>query len=406
MFTLFANKNIRYFCLTVSLLALLSGALRTAIPLLARQSGYGVVGVSWAQGLFSLAWPIFGILAGALLDRCDKIKLATSALLIFMLLHIVLFVLLMIQIAPAEQIFFYATIAGFIVVSAEAYIMTIPPLIMEGERLMTFYSIVLFLDFGVSYFLAPVITSSILAHSTLLFLGLLIVLFITLIFTARRAVPTSPTPDKENITFRYIIAGFRFIFSNRHLTSLTLLTFFLSVVFGAFLTSFIFFVTDGRYLGLHSSQYGVMFAAYALGTMAGALFAPRIRYAPVRLAVLTDGLGTVILLLVPAFSKSAVVVWGVTFIAGVGASLWFIGVTAFRQRLTPKQLLGRANSAFRVIGYAGMPVGSFLVGVLGSFISLQFAAAFIAGLLLVAIAITLPFLWQADHIDTPNPATR
>ncbi len=33
-----------------------------------------------------------------------------------------------------------------------------------------------------------------------------------------------------------------------------------------------------------------MFAAYALGTMAGALFAPRIRYAPVRLAVLTDGL--------------------------------------------------------------------------------------------------------------------
>nr|WP_244979325.1 MFS transporter [Bartonella queenslandensis] len=271
---------------------------------------------------------------------------------------------------------------------------------------MTFYSIVLFLDFGVSYFFAPVITSSILAHSTLLFLGLLIVLFITLIFTARRAVPTSPALDKENITFRYIIAGFHFIFSNRHLTSLTLLTFFLSVVFGAFLTSFIFFVTDSRYLGLHSSQYGVMFAAYALGTMAGALFAPRIRYAPVRLAVLTDGLGTVVLLLIPAFSKSAIVVWGVTFIAGVGASLWFIGVTAFRQRHTPKQLLGRANSAFRVIGYAGTPVGSFLVGVLGSFISLQFAVTFIAGLLLVAIAITLPFLWQADHIDTPTPATR
>ncbi|GAA4660870.1 hypothetical protein GCM10023262_05840 [Bartonella pachyuromydis] len=149
-----------------------------------------------------------------------------------------------------------------------------------------------------------------------------------------------------------------------------------------------------------------MFAAYALGTMAGALFAPRIRYAPVRLAVLADGLGTVALLLIPAFSKSALVVWGITFIAGVGASLWFIGVTAFRQRLTPKQLLGRANSAFRVIGYTGMPVGSFLVGILSSFISLQFSTTFIGGLLLVAIAITLPFLWKADHIGTPNPATR
>lgn len=401
MLALLAHRHIRYFCLTVVLLAFLSGALRTAVPLLATQSGYSVSGVSWAQGLFSLAWPIFGIVAGTLLDRHDKVTLAVQALVIFALLHVALLVLLVMKIAPPEQIFFYAILAGVIVVSAEAYMMTIPPLIMEGEKLTAFYSIVLFLDFGFSYFLGPVAASMVLAHSTVMFLGLVIAAFVASIFTVKRAIPTLPAIDKPNVTIGYIMAGFRFIFSNRQLTSLTVLTFFLSVVFGAFLTSFIFFVTDSGHLGLHASQYGIMFAAYALGAMAGALFVRHLLgSASVRSAVLADGLGTAALLIVPAFSSSVTAVWITTFIAGAGLSLWFVSVTAFRQRLTPKDLLGRANSAFRVIGYAGMPVGSFLVGILGSFVSLQFAAAIISGLLLVAMAVTLPLLWWVDRMGT------
>lgn len=402
MLELLAYRHIRYFCLTVVLLAFLSGALRTAVPLLATQSGYSVSGVSWAQGLFSLAWPVFGIIAGTLLDRHDKVTLAVQALAIFALLHVALLVMLVTRLVPPEHIFIYAIIAGVIVVSAEAYMMTIPPLIMEGAKLTAFYSIVLFLDFGFSYFLGPVVASMVLAQSTTLFFGLLIAAFVASIFTVRRAIPTLPAADRPNVTIGYIVAGFQFIFSNRQLTSLTVLTFFLSVVFGAFLTSFIFFVTDSKHLGLDASQYGMMFAAYAFGAMAGALCVRHLLgSASVRAAVLADSLGTIALLIVPAFSHSVAAVWITTFIAGAGLSLWFVSVTAFRQRLTPKDLLGRANSAFRVIGYAGMPIGSFLVGVLGSLFSLQVAVTIIAGLLLAALLATLPLLWSVDRMNAP-----
>lgn len=406
MLKLLACQHIRYFCLTVVLLAFLSGALRTAVPLLTVQSGYSVSGVSWAQGLFSLAWPVFGTVAGTILDRHDKVTLAVNTLLIFAVLHVALLASLMMKIVPPELVFFYAIVAGLTVVSAEAYMMTIPPLIMEGEKLTAFYSIVLFLDFGFSYFLGPVIASLVLTQSTALFLGLMITVFVALIFTVKRAIPTLPATDKPKVTVGYIITGFQFIFSNRQLTSLTALTFFLSVVFGAFLTSFIFFVTNSKHLGLHTSQYGLMFAAYALGAMTGALCVRHLLgAASVRTAVLADGLGTAALLIVPAYSNNVAAVWATTFLAGVGLSLWFISVTAFRQRLTPKDILGRANSAFRVIGYAGMPLGSFLVGVLGSLASLQFAATVIAGLLLVAMVGVLPLLWSVDRIGTPAGST-
>lgn len=406
MFELLSYRHIRYFCLTVVLLAFLSGALRTAVPLMTTNAGYSVTGVSWAQGLFSLAWPIFGVIAGTLLDRHDKIQLAVRSIVIFGLLHLALLALIVSRVAPPEHVFVYAIIAGVIVVSAEAYMMTIPPLIMDGSRLTTFYSIVLFLDFGFSYFLGPVVASMVLAQSEVMFFAFIILAFIASVFTVRRAIPDLPSVEKPTITIDYIMAGFRFIFSNRQLTSLTVLTFFLSVVFGAFLTSFVFFVTDSRHLGLQASQYGIMFAAYAIGAMLGALC---VRYilgaASVRIAVIADGIGTAALLIVPAYSSNVAIVWISTFLAGAGLSLWFVSVTSYRQRLTPPDILGRANSAFRVIGYAGMPIGSLLIGVIGSLVSLQFAATVIAGLLLAAVFASLPWLWSVDQIDAPASST-
>lgn len=405
MYELLAHRHIRYFCLTVILLAFISGALRTAVPLLATQSGYAISGVSWAQGLFSLAWPVFGIIAGTILDRNDKISLAVMASIIFAALHVALVILFLMHLAPPEHVFAYAVIAGVVVVSAEAYIMTIPPIIMDGARLRAFYSIVLFLDFGFAYFIGPVAASFVLAYGRVAFFLLIILAFGVTIFSIRRAIPALPAVVKPAITISYILAGFRFILSSRHLASLTALTFFLSVAFGAFLTSFIFFVTDQEYLGLDKSRYGLMFAAYALGAMIGSIIVRRFSgLTSVRVAIIADVLGTAALLIVPALTNNVVTVWLTTFLAGVGLSLWFISVTTFRQQLTPQELLGRANSAFRVIGYAGMPVGSFLIGMLATITSLSLAAIAIGSLLVISLVVTFPFLWGVDKAPIPASA--
>ena len=58
------------------------------------------------------------------------------------------------------------------------------------------------------------------------------------------------------------------------------------------------------------------------------------------------------------------VVWGA---AGAAANVLVISA---RQRLIPAELLGRVNSAYRLIGMGGMPIGAVLGGVLGEFAGL------------------------------------
>lgn len=397
MYELLAEKHLRYFCVLVILLAFLSGALRTSVPLMANLANLPVSGVSWAQGLFSVAWPLFGIVAGTILDRHDKRRLAINTLLFFTLLFIAILVFSALVNPASLHIFGFAIIAGIIVVSAEAYMMTLPPLLMSGTKLSIFYSIVLFLDFGFSYFIGPVVASLALAFSTTAFHIIIIATLAAAILIVGKAIPALPSITHQAISFRYILAGFRFVFSHPHLSALTLLTFFLSVVFGAFLTCFVIFVTDEHFLGLDTSRYGIMFAAYAFGAMFGAgLMRYWSSYVGVKMAVLLDGLGTVALLMVPAYVSNVAVVWCTTFLAGCGLSFWFVCITSFRQQLTPAELLGRANSAFRVIGYAGMPVGSFLVGTLGTWFGLTLAVTVISSLLLAALIIALPLLWSAD----------
>lgn len=398
---LLADRQIRYFCLAVVLLAFLSGAMRTAIPLVASGAGYSVTGVSWAQGLFSISWPLFGLVAGTLIDRSRKTAVLNHAVILFVTLQLIVLALYVAGALPAGHVFAYAVMSGIIVVSAEAYMLSIPPLMLKGSRLAAFYGVALFLDYGFSFFAGPIVASLVLARGFEDFIIMVIATLFAIGFAANRGVPDlSGTESGERICRAYVLAGFRFLAGHPYLRVLTVLTFFLSVTFGAFLTLFVFFVTDPAHLGLPQSAYGLMFSAYAAGAMLGAVTLRHLFGATgIRAAVIIDAIGTAALLVVPAVTRNAAIVWATTFLAGAGLSLWFVSVTTFRQRLTPPAIMGRANTAFRVVGYAGMPVGSLIVGVVGSYASVDTAAFTVALLMLAALAAALPTLKSIDRYD-------
>lgn len=406
MLDLLAERQVRGLCLTILLLAFLSGALRTAIPLITAGAGYPVSGVSWAQGLFSAAWPVFGLVAGTMIDRGSKIGILRRGVVLFVAAQLAVLALLLGELLPPAHVFAYAVLSGIIVVSAEAFMLSIPPLVLSGGRLSAFYGVALFLDYGFSFFAGPIVASLVVAHGFAPFLLLVVATLLAIALAAPRGVPDLPgAKSGERIDRAYVLAGFRFLAGHPYLRPLTALTFFLSVTFGAFLTLFVFFVTDPAHLGLDESAYGLMISAYAIGAMFGAAGLRRLVGATgIRTAIVVDGLGTAALLIVPVLSKNPVVVFAATFLAGSGLSLWFVAVTTFRQRLTPASILGRANSAFRVVGYAGMPVGSLVAGVVGAFASVETAALAVAALMLVALAAALPALWFIDDYDRGTAA--
>jgi predicted MFS family arabinose efflux permease len=63
--------------------------------------------------------------------------------------------------------------------------------------------------------------------------------------------------------------------------------------------------------------------------------------------------------------------------------LWNVTTVSFRQRVTPDHLLGRMNSAYRLVAWGTRPLGAALGGFLGEWIGLRGVFA-IMGLVTVA----------------------
>lgn len=122
-------------------------------------------------------------------------------------------------------------------------------------------------------------------------------------------------------------------------------------------------------LHLSPVTIGVIEAAMAVGGLCGALITTR----------LADRIGegpTIIVTATPfaviafAWPLSSVLpavptLLVASFVTGVSVVAYNIATVSFRQRLCPPKLLGRMNASARFLVWGGMPIGSFIGGVLG-----------------------------------------
>ncbi|MET8003346.1 MFS transporter [Nonomuraea glycinis] len=216
-----------------------------------------------------------------------------------------------------------------------------------------------------------------------------------------------PRPEgPSSSTGRRSMAGdigeaLRYLWRHRFLRTLAvsagLLNFASAAYFGVLV---LWVVGDGSRIGLDPAGYGLVMTALAVGAVAGSLVSDRV----VRLfgegrALAGLWLISALLHLVPVLLPIAwllyptAVVWG-----AAGAAANVLVITA-RQRLIPADLLGRVNSAYRLIGMGGMPIGAVLGGVLGEFAGLPAVFLSAAGVCLAAVGL----LWRVvpDRISSP-----
>jgi MFS family permease len=149
-------------------------------------------------------------------------------------------------------------------------------------------------------------------------------------------------------------------------------------------------------LGLGPIGYGLLISTYAVGGVLGASAASLARrslgpYPAIVAAVLMSFAG---LLVMGLTVRPVVAALGVIAV-GTGSTLWNVLTVSLRQRLVPDQLLGRVTAAYRVVGFAAMPIGA----VIGGFVAHRWGlrAPFLLGaasLGLAAIAL-LPIVHRA-----------
>lgn len=144
-----------------------------------------------------------------------------------------------------------------------------------------------------------------------------------------------------------------------------------------------------RTLGMSATQLGLLLSAGALGGILGALTRPAwiTRLGIGRCIVITNIVGVSALLAQPASVHAPFAAAWVIACSGVISS-YFITIynvtqMSLRQEICPPDMLGRMNAIFRFAVWGVMPLGSFVAGIIASWVGVEatmyiFTAASIA----------------------------
>ncbi|MFG3256302.1 MFS transporter [Streptomyces sp. NPDC048172] len=161
-------------------------------------------------------------------------------------------------------------------------------------------------------------------------------------------------------------------------------------------------------LGLGPTGYGVLLSASALGGLAGAWGAARLRarvgYGWAIVAALA--LGSVSFAVIALTTHLAVV--AVALAAYIGhAALWNVLAASVRQKATPDALRGRVIATTRLLSFCGLALGSLLGGWLAGALGLRAPFLVAGGLFAVAVVVALAGLrhfraWEEETARAPG----
>lgn len=118
-------------------------------------------------------------------------------------------------------------------------------------------------------------------------------------------------------------------------------------------------------LGLGSLGYGVLMTAFAAGGVAGGFLAERVS------GLLGTGRTISVIFVLEAAAFATLALTTNPFLAGamialdaLAGTVWNVVTISLRQELIPERLLGRVFSAFRMVGFGGMALGALASGLL------------------------------------------
>jgi MFS family permease len=194
---------------------------------------------------------------------------------------------------------------------------------------------------------------------------------------------------------REIAEGWRFVVGDRLLRTLAIMVGVMNLATNAVWAVFVLYALDPGPMGLSEAGFGILVTTLALGSVVASLATPRLeaRFGPGRVvwsAVILTGL----MLAVPAFTSSALLVGGSFLVSGFAAVSWNIITVSFRQRITPDALLGRMNATYRLFAWGTQPLGALLGGIVAELFGLP-AVFLLAGVLVGILALARPIVTDA-----------
>ena len=365
------------------------GLALTVIPLLMTTLTRDPVLVSLLQTGAALPWLLFGLQAGALVDRWDRGRTLffcdiARATLVAALVVIVSFNAL--QVWTLYAFVFLSAIATVLFRAAETAIL---PSIVESEDLGRANSA---LKTGQSIsgsFVGPALGGVLIGVSVLASLCVQAASFAASAFCLGRLPHRSRKPEPSGLSVgAEVREGLRFVWSDRVLRTLLGATALQGAGIWMLMAVLVLFAL--QVLAVPAAAYGFLITAYAVGSFMGAAVCGPVE---TRLGSRTSLVLAAALAGAAVISLSASVSYVLALICmlvlGVAGMALTILALTLRQRRTPNGILGRASSLYNVVNVGSAPFVAPLSGYIGSHFGLAMAVAVAGGCLVVAAAVLL-----------------
>lgn len=365
------------------------GVLRVGAPLLAVSMTRSPTLVSLAGAAATVPWLLFALYAGAVADRADRRRVMVLANGVRAGVLAVVTLLAALGLLNLWVLLAAVFAAGVSEVFADTSAQSVLPMTVPGEHLSSANGRIVgvqtigndFVGAPVAGLLVTLLPAALFGAPALLY-GAAALLLLGMRGTFRAVQTGERRPLRQDIG-----EALRYLWAHRFLRTLAVSAGLMNLANAAYFAVFVLWaVGDDSRIGLEPGGYGMMLTAFAAGAVLGSSLTGRATALFGERGTLVGGwLISSVLLLVPVVAPSpwtlypTAVLWGIT---GAAANVLVIST---RQRLIPAALLGRVNSAYRLVGMGGMPLGAALGGVVAEFAGLAAVLAGAAGVCLAGV---------------------
>jgi MFS family permease len=376
----------------------------SALPILAALLTESRLLVAAVTTALSLPWLIFGLTAGALVDRFDRRAAMLTAAGVRCAIYLVAGSLALAGMLPDVGLLVIAIAAGASQVITETATIALTPRLVERDQLERANARLLTAELTVETG-AALIAGTLASGGTSVVCGIgVISAAIAFAVLRRMRVPAATTPEPTPAATRGagLLDGMRLLWRVPVLRSVSLMGAVINTAWTAFTATFVLYAIDPGPIGLSAQQYSLLLTASIAGGIFGAHFSPHLlRRVGNRWGIGLNILANAVTFGMPALTASPWLI-GMTFFAGDSASpQWRVAVATLQQRSVPEELRGRVVAAYRTISLgaavAGPPIGVAIAGLIGS--RGLFAAASLACWLMF-----IPFHRQVTAVSLAEPA--
>ncbi|UAJ81198.1 MFS transporter [Leifsonia sp. ZF2019] len=376
---------------------LADGVMKVALPLVAvrfTDSPLLIAGLGFA---FSLPWLLFALTAGALADRLDRRAIMIGANIARATLLAALTAAAVAGVGSIWLLYIAAVCVGTAETLYDTSSQSILPQLVGRDALSRANGRLYAAELAANQFIGPPLGGFLVAAGVGLAFGAPVALWVAAIALLLLVRGAFRVDRPGTTTIRADIGeGLRFLWSNTVLRVLAFLVggfnFASSAVFSVFV---VYAVGSRSAMRLDDPAYGALLTASALGSVLGTFLAEGAERLLGRSRALALTIaGSVLTVATPAFTTSPWIIGAAFFVGGVTVSIWNVITVSLRQRVTPHRLLGRLNSAYRLLAWGTIPLGTAAGGIVAEVLGLR---AVFLGAGVIVLCLLTGMIWVTDR---------